>query len=142
MTRAMIPSHRRLFMLGAMVALAAPLAGCGDRDPYRRTDVWRPTGANAANIAAQVADPNDMIRGRSSVPRANAEPSALAVDRIQTDHPKVLRGMGGSGGSSGGDSGSGMGAGGAGGGAVVDDAGLAARFFPRLGPRARRQIGR
>lgn len=84
---------------GAIVLLA--LAGCMDRDPYRRTDVWRPTGSNAANIAAQVADPHDLIRGRGDVPRANAEPSARAVDRINTDRPKPLRSFGPSSGDSG-----------------------------------------
>ncbi len=108
---------RPLLAVGLAIAVAAPLTGCMDRDPYRRTDVWRPTGANASNIAAQVADPNDMIRGRGSVPRANAEPSVLAVERIQTDHPKVLRSMGSSGGSSGGDSGAGSGGSGGSGGA-------------------------
>ena len=87
------------------------LAGCDSRDPYMRTDVWEPTGANAANLAAMVANPEDLIVGRSGG-AANASEPALAVTSIWQDHPKPL--TAGGGGSSGG-SGSGGGGGGSGG---------------------------
>jgi type IV pilus biogenesis protein CpaD/CtpE len=84
----------RVRTIGAVSVLILSLTGCMDRDPYRRTDVWRPTGANAANIAAQIADPRDLIRGRGAPARANAEPASLGIDRVQADHPKVLRSFG------------------------------------------------
>ena len=92
------------------LCLIIALSGCMDRDPYRRTDVWRPTGANAANIAAQVADPKDLIGGRGS-PRANSSAQIIAVERLQTDRPKPLPASsvstsGGSGGGSGAGAGS------------------------------------
>lgn len=90
------------------LCLIIALGGCMDRDPYRRTDVWRPTGANAANIAAQVADPKDLIAGRGS-PRANSSAQIIAVDRIQADRPKPLPASTVSPGSSGGGSGAGAG---------------------------------
>jgi hypothetical protein len=98
-------------ILGVLCATAA-LAGCMDRDPYRRTDVWRPTGSNAANIAAMVADPKDMISGRGAGGQSS-KPSIVALDRLAIDRPKPLpapngatsggnQGGGGSGGSGGG----------------------------------------
>lgn len=78
------------FRYAAMLAGAAiALGGCMDRDPYRRTDVWRPTGANAANIAAQVADPADLIRGRGTQ-RVDTAASTIAIDRVRTDTPRPI----------------------------------------------------
>ena len=90
------------------LCLIIALGGCMDRDPYRRTDVWRPTGANAANIAAQVAEPKDLIRGHGS-PRANSSAQIIAVDRVQTDRHKPLPASTVSPGTSGGGSGAGAG---------------------------------
>lgn len=92
------------------VAIGA-LSGCESRDPYLRTDVWRPTGANAANIAAMVADPHDMISGRGVV-RKDTKAPELAVEHIWSDQPKPLLGGGGGGGSSSGGSGGGGSSGG------------------------------
>jgi len=93
--------------LGAIVALA----GCMDRDPYRRTDVWRPTGANAANIAAMVANPKDMVRGHGTA-RTSSNPQMIAVERINADRPKPLPNPNATAGASaGGGSGAGAGAG-------------------------------
>ena len=75
--------------IAALCCAIAMLGGCMDRDPYRRTDVWRPTGANAANIAAQVADPRDLIRGQGS-PRLDTAASTLAIDRLRTDNPRSI----------------------------------------------------
>jgi type IV pilus biogenesis protein CpaD/CtpE len=41
------------------------MAGCAETDPYRRPGMWQPEGANAANIAAMVERPSDLVRGRS-----------------------------------------------------------------------------
>ena len=108
----------RIGRAALVVASVMVLVGCMDRDPYRRTDVWRPTGANSSNIAAQVANPNDLIRGQSGGGRAATGAQVLAVDRIATDQIRPLNpsapagGTGGSGGSGGGggSGGSGVGA--------------------------------
>jgi type IV pilus biogenesis protein CpaD/CtpE len=97
-----------------LLSLGLLLAGCdGDynKEPYQRTDVWYPTGANAGNIAAQAVNPYDLIRGRHSDQPVNSGPEAAAVNRVLQDHPKALVGApgdatsGGSGGVSGGTSG-------------------------------------
>jgi len=104
--------------LAAMLLLM--LAGCEELDPQRRTDVWYPTGSNAANIAAMVANPNDLIHGRGSRYGDGTE-ATLAVDRLWIDKTKQLPVVndsngnssgGGGGGSAGGSGGSGSGGGG------------------------------
>jgi hypothetical protein len=92
------------------------LVGCDQRDPYLRNDVWKPTGANAGNIAAMVADPHDLISGRGTVVQNSNEP-ALAVQHIWLDHPKALmpgEATGGGGGSQSGSGGTDSGANGSG----------------------------
>ena len=83
--------------LGLMGCLTL-LAGCGSRDPYRRDDVWYPTGANAANLAAMVAKPNDLAAGHGDQ-RQPASTHVMAAERIQLDQPKKLLSSGGGGGS-------------------------------------------
>lgn len=73
------------FLLSALVGLA----GCADRDPYLRTDVWQPTGANAANIAAMVVNPRDLIAGRNA-PTQSARASEMAVEHIWTGQLQPL----------------------------------------------------
>ncbi|MGE0226254.1 MAG: hypothetical protein AB7F35_24100 [Acetobacteraceae bacterium] len=97
-----------------ILAMAAATTGCMDRDPYRRTDVWRPTGANAANLAAMVANPNDLIRGTDSR-RTDTKASVIAVDRIWSDRPRPFHSSAG-GKSGGGGGGNGNGNGGSSGG--------------------------
>lgn len=57
------------------------LAGCTSLDPYYRQDVWQPSGANAANIAAMVANPYDLIRGHGSRSLSLSKDQVTAVDR-------------------------------------------------------------
>lgn len=102
MTRVAIP----------LIAALALLAGCANRDPYERLDVWRPTGANSANLAAMVANPHDLIRGHGT-DRQLTKAQELAVDRVWQDQPKGLGGTAATSSSSGGGSG---GSGGSGGG--------------------------
>ncbi|HEX2943701.1 MAG TPA: hypothetical protein VHO91_21775 [Rhodopila sp.] len=59
-------------------------SGCSDRDPYLRTDVWRPTGANAANIAAMVVNPRDLVMGRNASSR-DTKAAGLAVEHVWTN---------------------------------------------------------
>lgn len=98
-------------MLGVLI-----LGGCEDRDPYRRTDVWHPTGAPQANLAAMVANPQDLIRGHG-VSVADPKVVNTSISHIWLDTPKPLldptgSASGGGGGASGG-AGAGAGAGGA-----------------------------
>lgn len=74
-----------------LAACLVGVAGCGQRDPYMRTDVWRPTGANAANIAAMVANPHDLIAGRG-VARQDTKASELAVEHIWSGQSQSLSG--------------------------------------------------
>ena len=97
-----------------LIAAIALLAGCANRDPYQRLDVWRPTGANSANLAAMVANPHDLIRGHGT-DRELTRAQGVAVDRIWTDQPKGFSGGAASGGSGSGGSGASGGSGGSGG---------------------------
>ncbi len=72
--------------LGLMGCLAL-LAGCGSRDPYARDDVWYPTNANAANLAAMAVNPNDLVTGHGD-PKQSGAAHVLAVERIKTDNPR------------------------------------------------------
>ncbi len=102
----------RVLFHAIMVMLAvSALAGCEDRDPYKRTDVWQPTGSNAANIAAMAANPHDLIAGRG-VARKDSRGPEVAVEHIWQDKPPPLVPMGGGSSGGGGASGSGGGAGG------------------------------
>ncbi len=73
----------------ALTATALLLAGCEAPEPYRRTDAWNPTGANSGNIAAMVAQPADLVRGRG-VRRTDARQSAEAIDRLWTGRSRPL----------------------------------------------------
>ena len=91
----------RLFKL-ALTGAVLTLAGCEDLDPYHRPYVWYPTGASQANLAAQVVNPDDLIRGRG-VTRADGDLAAAAVIRAKQDKAKPLLNPGaGSGGAGGG----------------------------------------
>ena len=70
-------------------------------DPYLRTDVWQPTGANAANIAAMVADPHDLISGHGVIMREASTNRPSRLSHIVADQPKPLQGGGGGGGGGG-----------------------------------------
>lgn len=65
------------------------IGGCTDMDPYRRTDVWYPSGSNAGNIAAMAAKPSDLILGRGSSTGDEYQATA-AVNRIWHDRAKPL----------------------------------------------------
>ncbi len=99
-----------LLLSGALM-----LSACGSRDPYLRNDVWMPTGANAGNLAAMVANPNDLIVGRHSAV-SDTRASMVAIQHIWDGQPQPLSygtsstGAGSSGSSSGGQSGASGGA--------------------------------
>lgn len=75
----------------AWLALAL-MAGCAETDPYRRSGMWQPEGANAANIAAMVERPSDLIRGRSDrMPETRQ--GRDAIERLWDDRQRSLRGQ-------------------------------------------------
>jgi len=110
---------RGLLHAGLMIALIA-LAGCAGSnylDPYQKPYTWHPSGASAANIAAQVVDPHDLVAGRGTTGEDTQE-SSLAIQHIWLDTPKSFisdTGGGGGGGSSGSPGASGAGPGASGG---------------------------
>lgn len=109
---------------GGLAASLIALAGCGGQnylDPYEKPYAWHPTGAPAANIAAQVVDPRDLVAGRGTNTKDTQE-FTLAIQHIWADAPKPLITQGG-GSSSGGGSASGPGASGSGPGASGGAAG-------------------
>ena len=59
------------------------LAGCEQIDPLTREGLWRPTGANAANLRAMVAVPGDLAQGRAARV-SDGNTAARAVDRYRT----------------------------------------------------------
>ncbi len=75
---------RLLLMTGLLL-----LSACGNRDPYLRDDVWKPTGANAGNLAAMVANPNDLIVGRHSAV-SDTHASTIAIQHIWEGQPSPL----------------------------------------------------
>jgi hypothetical protein len=114
-TGCLIP--RGLLCSALLVSLIA-LAGCGPNtdylDPYKKPYAWHPTGAPAANIAAQLVDPHDLVAGRGTS-REDTQASTLAIQHIWLDTPKSLTSDGGGGGSAGGAGASGNGPGASGG---------------------------
>ena len=96
---------------GFGLILLLSLAGCQRLDSEGWSYEWHPTGINAANLAAQVADPRDLRYGHDDG-YSPAAPQAVAFKRIMKDRPKKLQrmtnfsvGSGGSGGGNGGGSG-------------------------------------
>lgn len=75
-----------------LLALLA-LCGCVETDPVNREGVWNPTGANARNIAAMAASPQDLIRGRSDT-RGNGLLAADAVTRLHQGKVRPLLSLG------------------------------------------------
>jgi uncharacterized membrane protein YgcG len=84
----------RLSLIGAILALAA----CQQIDPYTRDYMWQPTGSVQGNLAAMVANPDDLIRGRGQATEDTKEPT-LAINHVWTDQPKTLLDPGSSAGS-------------------------------------------
>jgi|SRR6185437_4083962 len=82
MTR--FPLDRLLLLTGLLL-----LSACGNRDPYLRDDVWKPTGANAGNLAAMVANPNDLLVGRHSGV-SDTHASTVAIQHIWDGQPQPL----------------------------------------------------
>lgn len=65
----------------ASLLVLASLAGCAATDTYSRPGTWHPDGANAVNIAAMAAHPEDLMRGRGT-PGSDGTLAADAIDRL------------------------------------------------------------
>jgi hypothetical protein len=65
------------------------LGGCSTIDPYAREGVWRPLGANEANLRVHVADPAMLDRGVDDR-NADGRVMAQAVDRYRHDRVRPL----------------------------------------------------
>lgn len=63
------------------------VAGCAEGYLYRRQGMWQPEGANAANLAAMVQRPADLLRGRGD-PVAERREAADAVKRLWEDRQR------------------------------------------------------
>ncbi len=80
---------RSLILPIGLLTAVVSLGGCDNRDPYSRTDVWRPTGANAGNIAAQAANPMDLINGRGSN-SVDGHTATAPIERLWNGTPRPL----------------------------------------------------
>ncbi len=64
-------------------------AACAQTDPFYRAGDWTPQGANARNLAAMLAEPSDMVRGRGDT-GADSPLAIAAVTRLMNGKPKPL----------------------------------------------------
>jgi hypothetical protein len=74
-------------LIAALLALAA--CGCAADDPYRTSDLWQPTGANAGNLAAMAARPRDLVLGHGRASGGNRL-EADAVERLWEGRARPL----------------------------------------------------
>jgi hypothetical protein len=74
----------------ATIGLLGILAGCAATDPLLNQNDWHPSGVNEMNIAAQVANPADLIHGREPTGGTDGEQAAAAITRLRTGHVKAL----------------------------------------------------
>lgn len=72
------------------MGLVAILQGCAATDPLLNESDWCPTGANERNIAAQVANPADLVHGRQATGGPDGDLAAAAILRLRTGHVKKL----------------------------------------------------
>ncbi len=73
----------------ALLLLLLPLAACDNLDPFNRAGVWRPAGANDANLQAMVDEPNDLVAGRGAR-GSDGQMAGQAVERLRTDRVRAL----------------------------------------------------
>jgi hypothetical protein len=67
--------------LAGLLAAMLLLSSCDATEPYKREGMWRPEGVVNANIAAQVAYPQDLVRGRGTT-EPNYRTAAAAVTKL------------------------------------------------------------
>ncbi len=69
------------------------LGGCAQIDPLTKEGIWRPTGANDANLRAMVAVPSDLAYGRAAR-TSDGRSAAQAVERLRTGKVYPLQDIG------------------------------------------------
>jgi type IV pilus biogenesis protein CpaD/CtpE len=69
------------------------LGGCAQIDPLTKEGIWRPTGANDANLRAMVAVPSDLAYGRAAR-TSDGRVAAQAVERLRTGRVYPLQDFG------------------------------------------------
>jgi hypothetical protein len=74
-------------LLFALLLLAP--AACTEMNPDTRSGIWHPTGVNARNLAAMMANPADAIYGRGA-PDTDSKLAISAVERLMEGKPKPL----------------------------------------------------
>lgn len=91
-------------ILPLLLAVSAALSACNSSvDSIATLNDMPFGGTNQANIAAMVANPADLVRGRGTGPTSGKTAEA-PIERLQTDHDKPLLspGKGATSGASGG----------------------------------------
>lgn len=76
-----MPRTRKIRVLSTVLFGTLLVAGCSQTDPYLRSGTWKPSGVNGANIAAQVANPTDLSRGRGE-PGGGVRTATGAVETL------------------------------------------------------------
>jgi hypothetical protein len=71
------------------LALGVAVCGCARTEPYQRVGVWHPVGANAANLEAMVANPQDLRKGRGTG-MAPGDLAGAAAIRLRTGTVRKL----------------------------------------------------
>jgi hypothetical protein len=74
-------------LIAALLMLV--VCGCAADDPYRASDLWQPTGANAGNLAAMAARQRDLLVGRGRASGGNRL-EADAVERLWEGRARPL----------------------------------------------------
>ncbi|MGH7117995.1 MAG: hypothetical protein ACREFP_03210 [Acetobacteraceae bacterium] len=80
----------RILSFSLLLPIILAASGCTMvGNPMMREGTWHPTGANADNLAAMVANPHDLIAGQSASGTVGPE-AALPVARLRKDNVKPL----------------------------------------------------
>lgn len=77
-----------VLLLALLLTLAA--GGCTmTGNPIYREGTWHPTGANEVNLAAEIANPHDLVAGESATGTPGPV-AVLPVESLRTDRVKPL----------------------------------------------------
>ncbi len=80
----------RILRLSLALPILLAASGCTMvQDPMMREGTWHPTDANAANLAAMVANPHDLVEGEQASGTTGPE-AVLPVARLRADKVKPL----------------------------------------------------
>ncbi len=80
---------RLAYPLMLLCLVGGVLAACDSTDPYLRQGVWRPNGANDADLNAMVAGPSDLALSTPAA-RADGGLAAAALTRLREDRVRPL----------------------------------------------------